>query len=282
MYRFLMTLIAAIILLPSFFANHSEAAATKGKILVIASSENKLALADKSIMDVGFFLNEFAVPAQYLYNQGYEIVLATPSGKMPTMDKGSNDKSFFGGNESARASAEAFVNNLRPISLKDAINGGLDKFAGVFVPGGHAPMTDLMQSAELGTILRHCHENNKPTGFICHGPIAALAALPNAAAYRAALVNNNAEEAMKNATGWIYEGYSMTVFSDAEEWPGEVAQGKQMPFHVEQALQIAGGKIIVATMYGSNVVRDRELITGQNPASDLDLAKEFLKALQGK
>ena len=55
-----------------------------------------------------------------------------------------------------------------------------------------------------------------------------------------------------------------------------------MPFHVEQALQIAGGKMIVEGMYSSHVVRDRELITGQNPASDIALAKEFDKALQEK
>ena len=55
-----------------------------------------------------------------------------------------------------------------------------------------------------------------------------------------------------------------------------------MPFHVEQALQIAGGKMIVEGMYSSHVVRDRELITGQNPASDIARAKEFDIALQEK
>ena len=282
MQRFLMIIMAAVMLLPSLIINHTEAAAAQGKILVVASSENKMELADKSIMDVGFFLNEFAVPTQYLYSQGYEIVLATPSGKMAEMDKSSNNKKFFGGDEAARASAEAFVNNLQPISLKAAIDGGLDQYAGVFVPGGHAPMTDLMQDENLGTILRYFHEQNKPTGFICHGPVAALAALPNAAAYRAALVNNDVKGAMENAKGWIYAGYSMTVLSDAEEWPGEVGKGAQMPFHVEQALQIAGGKMIVEGMFGNHVVRDRELITGQNPASDIALAKEFDMALQEK
>ena len=158
-------------------------------------------------------------------------------------------------------------------------------------------MTDLMQDENLGTILRYFHEQNKPTGFICHGPVAALAALPNAAAYRAALVTdsshrqarfsatnhyNDVKGAMENAKGWIYAGYSMTVLSDAEEWPGEVGKGAQMPFHVEQALQIAGGKMIVEGMFGNHVVRDRELITGQNPASDIALAKEFDMALQEK
>lgn len=278
MKNFLTLILAAGFLLP-FFSQNAEAAA-KGKILVIASSESKMELANHSMMDVGFFLNEFAIPTEYLTEQGYEIVLATPSGEMPIMDKSSNSKKFFGDDENARAKAEKFVMSLTPISLKAAIDGGLEEYAGLFVPGGHAPMTDLMQNPELGKMLAYFHEVQKPTAFICHGPVAALAALPNAAAYREALVNNDVKGAMENAKGWIYAGYNMTVLSDAEEWPGEVKKGAQMPFHVEQALQIAGGKMHVESMYGSHVVRDRELITGQNPASDIALAEEFDKALQ--
>ena len=277
MKKYLLIALTALFLLPFMMIGHSEAA-SKGKILVIASSQNKLELANGSMMDVGFFLNEFAIPAEYLAERGYEIILATPSGEMPAMDKGSNDKKFFDGNEVARAKAEAFVSALRPISLKAAIDGGLDRFAGIFIPGGHAPMTDLMQDENLGKMLRYFHEAGKPTAMICHGPVAALAALPNAAAYREALVKKDAKAAMEAAQGWIYSGYRMTVFSDAEEWPGEV-KGKGMPFHVEQALQIAGGVMVEGNLYKSNVVRDRELITGQNPASDKELAEEMEKAL---
>ena len=281
MQRFFFFCMAALLMLP-LFSSHSEASASKGKILVVASSQSQMELADKSIMNVGFFLNEFAVPTEYLAERGYEIVLATPSGNMPVMDKGSNDKKFFGRDEAARAKVVAFVDGLKPISLADAIKGGLDQYAAIFVPGGHAPMTDLMQDKELGTILRYFHERQKPTAFICHGPAAMLAALPDAAAYRQALVSHDAKGAMAAAKGWIYSGYEMTVLSDAEEWPGEVAKGTEMPFHVERALQIAGGKMRVDGMYGSHVVHDRELITGQNPASDLELAKELNKTLEAK
>ena len=278
MKKHLLIAFTALFLLSFTMIGHS-AAASKGKILVIASSQNKMELANGSMMDVGFFLNEFAIPAEYLTERGYEIILATPGGEMPAMDKGSNDKKFFGGNEVARAKAEAFVSALRPISLQAAIDGELDRFAGIFVPGGHAPMTDLMQDANLGKMLRYFHEAGKPTAMICHGPVAALAALPNAAAYREALVKKDARAAMEAAKGWIYSGYRMTVFSDAEEWPGEVSKGISMPFHVEQALQIAGGVMVEGNLYKSNVVRDRELITGQNPASDMELAEEMEKAL---
>jgi putative intracellular protease/amidase len=258
----------------------ADAAESKGRILVVASSESEMELANGTKMNVGFFLNEFAVPSQYLAEKGYTIVLATPSGKKPVMDAGSNNKNFFGGDDAARAKALDFTNSLNAVSLKDVIAGGLDTYDAVFVPGGHAPMTDLMQDKDLGEILRYFHENSKPTAFICHGPVAALAALPDAAAYRKALVDRDPKAAMAAAKDWIYSGYRMTVLSDAEEWPGEVSKGTEMPFHVEQALQIAGGLMEEGPLYQSHVVRDRELITGQNPASDIDLAKELDKALQ--
>jgi putative intracellular protease/amidase len=259
-----------------------HAAPSKGKILVIASQEDKMTLKHGKVMNVGFFLNEFAVPSLYLADHGYEIELATPKGKMPVMDASSNDAKFFKGGEKERARAEKFVNGLRPISFAQALSR-LDSYKALFVPGGHAPMTDLMQNQELGAILKDFHTKSKPTAFICHGPVASLAALPNAALYRQALVNDDFANARKYAQDWIYNGYRMTVLSDAEEWPNELQQGDEMPFHVEQALQIAGGNMEVsAPLYASHVVKDRELITGQNPDSDIALAKALLDALAGK
>lgn len=259
----------------------SAAEPNKGNILVIASGETEMELKDHSKMNVGFFLNELAVPAQYLAENGYNIVLATPEGKRPVMDTSSNNAVFFGGSETRRASAEAFVNGLSPISFRDALSN-LDSYDAIFVPGGHAPMTDLMQNRELGEMLTYFHKNSKPTAFICHGPVAALAALPNAAAYRQDLVSGDFNAAVKDSSNWIYKGYRMTVLSDAEEWPGELAKGTEMPFHVEQALQIAGGHMEENDLYQSHVVRDRELITGQNPASDIDLAKTLIDAIERK
>lgn len=278
MKRVATMLLAACLMVPGL-GGATEAAASKGKILVVASSQDKMELANHTMMDVGFYLNEFAVPTEYLADRGYQIVLATPSGKLPDMDKSSNNKNFFGGDDAARAKAVKFVESLKPITLKKALKNK-DQYAAVFIPGGHAPMTDLMQDPELGAILRDAHEKQKPTAFICHGPVAALAALPQAAEYRKALVAGDLKAAQAASQDWIYKGYAMTCLSDAEEWPGEVAKGTQMPFHVEQALQIAGGRMQEETMYGSHVVQDRELITGQNPASDIALAQALDKALE--
>jgi putative intracellular protease/amidase len=279
MKKIVVFIIMAMVVLASVTA--FAATPSKGKILLVASSENTMELQDHSKMAVGFYLNELAVPAQYLAKQGYEIVMATPSGAKPIMDIGSNSAKFFNNNEKQRQEALYFVNNLKPISLHEAVNE-LDSFAGIFVPGGHAPMTDLMQDKDLYLALRYFHAQGKPTAMICHGPVALLAALPQATEFRKAMVAGNIRAAMAASKDWQYAGYKMTILSNPEELPGELAKHTQMPFHVEDALQVAGGAVVEQGIYTSHVVRDRELITGQNPASDIALAKEFVKALQGK
>ena len=284
MKKILLSMLCMFTLTGAAAAQSPEVTATtakKGTILVVASSQAKMEMKDKSQRDVGFYLNELAVPSEYLADNNYRIVLATPSGKKPLMDTSSNDKKFFNNDDNARARAVKFVNDLPVISLKDAVKH-LDSYDALFVPGGHAPMTDLMQDPQLGTALRYFHEKSKPTAFICHGPVASLAALPQAAAYRKALVDGDFQAAQKASADWIYKGYRMTAFSDAEEWPGEVGSGVEMPFHVEQALQIAGAHMDEGNLFQSNVVRDREVVTGQNPASDIALAKTLISMIEKK
>ena len=93
------------------------------------------------------------------------------------------------------------------------------------------------------------------------------------------LEQGNSAEASKD---WIYSGYKMTVFSNDEEeaakgWLG----GGEMKFYPQSALASAGGQYQKnGTLWHSKVVVDRELITGQNPASAVEVAKEILSRLE--
>ncbi len=256
---------------------------SKGVILVVGSSADNLRLANGTFVATGNYLNETTVPAMALIAAGYEIVLATPTGARPVLDARSLSASDFGGNEAVLNEALAFWNTHPAMTdvrrLGDVIADGLDRFAGVFVPGGHAPITDLMQNADLGTVLRHFHAAGKPTALLCHGPVAVLAALENAPAFRAALVEGTATPAQ--ARGWIYAGYDMTVFSNCEE--AIVEDGvfhARLEFSVADALTLAGGRLTYAAEnFAAHVVQDRELITGQNPRSDRLLAETLIAAL---
>ena len=89
------------------------------------------------------------------------------------------------------------------------------------------------------------------------------------------------QAARKAASGWQYAGYKMTVFSNKEEKVAEehFINGK-LKFYAGDALTIAGADLTNNDgLFEANVVEDRELITGQNPASDHGVAGLFVKAL---
>lgn len=46
----------------------------------------------------------------------------------------------------------------------------------VLLVAGHAPLEDLKADKDLGRILMHFHNKQRPTGIICHAPIALLSA----------------------------------------------------------------------------------------------------------
>lgn len=259
----------------------------KHTILVIASNADSLTLKDGRKEHAGYYLNELAVPVQAALDAGYQMVLATPSGNKPVMDPQSAVAAHFGGNEVALRNALGFINThpamQSPLSFRSAIEGGLDEYVGFYAPGGHPPMIDLMQDPDLGEILRHAHSTAKPTALLCHGPIAIAAAMPKAKEFRAALVAGEPEEAKKLAEGWQYAGYRMTIFSNDEEHYAEehYMGGGKVPFYVNDALKIAGGDVSISDkgIFQPYLIEDRELITGQNPPSDHEMAARLVKAL---
>ncbi|WP_462156937.1 type 1 glutamine amidotransferase domain-containing protein [Pseudoalteromonas sp. GB56] len=262
------------------FANPSFAQQQKEQVLVLLSSETQMQLADGSQYETGYYLNEFGVPADELIKAGYELVLATPKGNAPAVDKNSEQAMYFGGDEAEMARIKNVIANIKGIddthTLTEVIESGLGKFSGVFIPGGHAPLIDLANNTDVRTILQHFHEQSKPTAAICHGPIALLSAQQSPVEYE----KNIAQGADATATNWLYDGYKMTIFSNPEEaiFEGSL-NGKKLRYYPAKAMKTAGGNMAFASEWQPNVVVDRELITGQNPFSDKQLAKELISAL---
>ncbi|TCT05493.1 type 1 glutamine amidotransferase domain-containing protein [Aquabacter spiritensis] len=256
----------------------------KGKVLVIGSNATRIEVQG-GWGATGQYLNETVVPVWALLEAGYEIVLATPDGTKPHIDPASDSADHFGGDTAAYERAKAFyaehpaMNEVR--TLRSVIAEGLDAYAGVFVPGGQAPVVDLMQDPDMGTILRHFHAAEKPTALLCHGPMAVVSAMPHAREFRAALIAGDVETAQDLAQGWQYAGYRMTVFSATEEKVVEdyILKAK-MHFTMPDALRAAGGAVITTPVdFAPNVIVDRELITGQNPRSDHPIAAALVAAL---
>ncbi|MFZ1874062.1 MAG: DJ-1/PfpI family protein, partial [Chania sp.] len=193
------------------------AAETHGRILVLLSGENQLPLKGGKTYPTGYYLNEFGVPADGLQKEGYELVLVTPNGQAPSVDQRSVDPLYFGGNRTEMLRIQSMVANLpginKPQKLTEVLAGDLSQYAGLLIPGGHAPLIDLANNPQVGELLKYFHSANKPTAAICHGPITLLAAQDDPQDFEAGLIAGKTPQA-KN---WIYQGYRMTIFADEEE-----------------------------------------------------------------
>ncbi|MCX6113209.1 MAG: type 1 glutamine amidotransferase domain-containing protein, partial [Proteobacteria bacterium] len=142
------------------------------------------------------------------------------------------------------------------------VQRNLNSFSGVFFPGGHAPMEDLYKDEDVNKILLYFHHKQKPTALICHGTAALLS------------TRNSQRD-------FLYTGYKMTAFSTAEEKQQEESGNLDgyLPYYVQDELSKAGGTVVVGNPWTSHVIRDRELITAQNPQSDKEFTAMFLEAL---
>lgn len=252
------------------------------KILIVASSANSLEMKDGKKISTGYYLNELTVPAQYFIECGFSVVIATPKGEKPVLDDRSNDIAFFDNNESKYKAALKFITShpsmQKPHTLKEVAENS-KMYTAIFIPGGHAPMSDLIQDKNLGKILGEFHKEKKITSLLCHGPVALLSALPNILEFKKDLEKDLRTKAREVAKDWPYAGYNMTVFSNDEEKLAEKEMGSEVQFYVSDALTLAGGFVENGPVFKPFVVIDRELITGQNPASALELAKAVVNSI---
>ncbi|MEV5438344.1 type 1 glutamine amidotransferase domain-containing protein [Streptomyces sp. NPDC052682] len=228
------------------------------KILFVVTGADHWTLADGTQHPTGFWAEEAVAPYEAFRAAGHEVVVATPGGVVPTVDRASLAPEVNGGQEGADRLAkalESFTELQHPIRLEDV---DLDDYAAVFYPGGHGPMEDLAGHAGSGRLLIEALESGKPLGVVCHGPAALLAAV------RADGSN-------------AFAGYEVAAFTNAEETQGGLAG--RAKWLLQDRLSEAGVTVRAGEPWAPHVVVDRNLVTGQNPASSAPLAEELLKRL---
>ncbi|OJJ07275.1 hypothetical protein ASPVEDRAFT_88529 [Aspergillus versicolor CBS 583.65] len=246
------------------------------KILIILSDANSFPLhkstgegTTKTVdQPSGFFLMELAKPLQKLLDAGHEITFASPNGQEPTPDPNSESLLAFAGNFYERRRENSLLEKMkrengftRPRTLSSITEAELASFAGVFIPGGHAPLADLGDNKDLGRILQFFHKENKPTAAICHGPYALLST-----------------KQYGDGT-FAYKGYKITSWSDAEEKAMETLLGGEVE-KVESALRNAGADMVTGggEKIGQTTL-DHELLTGGNPLAADELGNRFVRMI---
>ncbi|KAF8320728.1 class I glutamine amidotransferase-like protein [Clavulina sp. PMI_390] len=206
----------------------------------------------------GWYLPEAAHPYWALAPH-YKITFAAPGGPNPPLDPTSVE-GFKDDEESTKFLNDDAVKQklATALPLKDVKVGDYDV---IFYVGGHGPMMDLATDPINAKLVENAAKENKIIAAVCHGPAALVAARVDGRA--------------------IFDGKSLTGLSNAEE--EAIGGTKSVPFSLEDRLVELGAKFSKAdALFGSYVVVDGNLITGQNPASSHAVGAAILTALQAR
>ncbi|MEU5563335.1 type 1 glutamine amidotransferase domain-containing protein [Micromonospora musae] len=220
-------------------------------VLIVLSGARFWTQKDGSQRPTGFWAEEFSTPHRILTEAGVQVTIATPGGRVPVADAASltdeSEKNYLAGLRDVLGS---------PLRLEDVDPADYDA---VLVPGGHGPMQDLAVDPDIARILQAMlSDETKAVAALCHGLAAFL-------------------PAGNEDGGWLFRGRRMTSFTDAEE--DQVGLAANAAWLLESRLRAAGAVFDSGPAFGSYVVVDGNLITGQNPQSAAAAGEALLKAI---
>ena len=221
------------------------------KVLFALTSHFK----DATGWESGCYLLEVAVPYFYLVKNGIDIDFVSPKGgNVPVKQLDLDDakvKSFL----NDKKASKKFYSSMKPEEINSK------EYDAIYYPGGHGVMFDLPNCDEIANIAKDIYENNGVVCAVCHGG--------------AGLLN------VKLSDGdFLINGKKLTAFSNNEE--EALGTDGKVPFLLESLLRERGAYYSSAANWQCHVVTDGRLITGQNPASDLEMAKELVKTLKNR
>lgn len=221
---------------------------TTSNVLVVTTSADHF-LGDPD-HKTGVWLEEFAVPYLELRKLGAVLTVVSPKGGPMPIDPRSD------------ATAQQEVEWQEPIAVSRQtvpLSSVLaDAFTAVFLPGGHGPMFDLPDDAELKALLHAFDVQGKVISAMCHGP--------------AGLLGATAADGRPLVAGKRLTSYT---------WREEKVSGlyTDVPFNLQQRLAEEGALFDEAAPRADHAVRDGRLVTGQNPWSSASTARLIVEAL---
>ncbi|THV03679.1 ThiJ/PfpI [Dendrothele bispora CBS 962.96] len=215
--------------------------------------------ADKHLKGgpTGWYLPEAAHP-YYILKDTVDIDFASPKGPNPPVDPASVKLSAED-KECTQFLKDDTIVKAKLDNAKKLSDVKADDYDAIFYIGGHGPVIDLANDPVSLKLAAEFYQAGKITSAVCHGG--------------AALVNVVDKEGKP-----ILTGKKATAFSNAEE---ELVNGTELiPFLPEDKIKAIGIYEKAPEPWGSHVVVDGNLITGQNPASAAAVGKAILEALR--
>ncbi|HEY4064795.1 MAG TPA: type 1 glutamine amidotransferase domain-containing protein [Puia sp.] len=220
------------------------------KIVIILTSHEKLGDTGRK---TGCWLESLAIPYALFKDAGAAITFASPQGGPVPVDPKS--ESIIASNSTIRRfqkDPEA-VSDLSHSHSLDTLKA--EDFDMVLLPGGHGPLWDFPDNDPLRQLLGDFIVQDKPIGLISHG-VSALLSLHN------------------SLGGSFIKGRNLTAFSNSEEQVAGLPA--IVPFSLESKLIGLGAFYSKGPDFTSHVVTDGNIITGQNPASSMEVSRRML------
>jgi putative intracellular protease/amidase len=222
---------------------------TTKKIMLVCTSANSMAGAP-----TGAWLEEIATPFYAMKNAGMTVEIVSIAGGVVPIDPASEAGDFFTDDCKtfyADEDALAALKNSKKLGDVDQ-----SEYDGIYLAGGHGTCADFLNNAELTAVIEAQYAAGKPVAADCHGPIALLSC--------------------KKPDGTpLLAGTEATCFTDAEETA--VGLNEKVPVLLETEFRKLGCKFNGGADWSPNAVCDKNLVTGQNPASSKPCVDLFLK-----
>jgi putative intracellular protease/amidase len=201
----------------------------------------------------GAYVPEAAHPLAEFREAGFDVDFASPAGGQIPLDGGSRNDPVV----AAFLDDAAVQRRLSHTMRADDVDPS--RYSAMFFVGGHGTMWDLPDNAALSGAAAHIYDSGGVVAAVCHGP--------------AGLVNVRLKDG-----SYLVANKTVSAFTNAEE--AAVQLTDVVPFLLESTLAARGARVQIAPNFEANVSVDGRLVTGQNPASAIGVARAVVALLR--
>jgi putative intracellular protease/amidase len=231
-------------------------------VVMVLTGADTWTMKDGTPHPTGFWMEEFVRPHKTFTEAGFDVSLATPGGRTPTVDPLSLALAYNHDSQAEVDSLKDYLDSLKPQFEKPLALTEVDpaNFDVMFVVGGHGPMQDLAVDPDIGGLMASfLGDETKILAAVCHGPASFLSA--------------------HDADGkWLFKGRRLTGFSNEEETQATFAGNA--PWLLEDRLRLAGALYEAEPAWSAHAVTDGNLVTGQQNYSAQAAADAVMDVLR--
>ena len=218
----------------------------RSTILVIFTEQKNMTMKNGRMFSTGNHPVEALLPMLHLKNAGFAFEIVTPNGQPVVFEMWAMPRKDTHVMNLCEALKPKFEAPGSLVARANTLPEG-QRYAAVFIPGGHGAMLGIPDDKNVSTVLQWAHQYQIYTITLCHGPGALLSTT-------------------LNGQEFIYAGYKTAVFPDSvdKQTPMVGLLPGPMPWHLSGTLE-GLGMTLANTKADDTCCIDRELITGASP-----------------